>query len=112
VSTTSTRTIVRYAAAYGVWALTAALGIALIWVWRSALLALFVRLRLDKYAYAAYNNVVVLGLVLAWLVLVVASETWCRQAAERGHLRRLIVRLGGVLVVLITIGYAAFRVLG
>ena len=112
MSTTPSHTIVRYAAAYVSWALTAGLGVAVVWVWRSALLALFVRLRLDKYAYAAYNNVVVLGLVLAWLVLVVASETWCRRAAERGRLRRLIVRLDGALIVLIAIGYAAFRVLG
>jgi hypothetical protein len=112
MSTTPSHTVVRYAAAYAIWLLTAALGVGGIWIWRSALLALFVRLRLDKYTYAAYNNVVVLGLLLAWLVLVVASETWCRRAAERGHLRRLIVRLDGLLVLLIIIGYAAFRVLG
>jgi hypothetical protein len=98
------------ALAYVAWLLTGVLGVGVAWIWRSTLLGLFLRLRLDKYAYAAYNNAVVLALVLGWLVLVIASESWCRQSAQKGHLGRLIVRLDGGLAFLILIGFALYQV--
>ncbi len=81
-------------------------------MWRSALLALFVRARLDKYAFAAYNDVVVIGLALVWLVLAVVTEAWFRESAGRRALGRMAVRTDGAVVVLIAVGYAAYLVLG
>jgi uncharacterized protein YjeT (DUF2065 family) len=96
--------------AYGVWLATIILALGVAWIWRSALLGLFVRLRFDKYAYAAYNNIVVLALVLGWLVLVIVSEAWCRQATARGKLSRFAIRMFGTQFVLIALGYLLYVV--
>lgn len=101
--------LTRVALAYSAWLLTCALGIGVAWIWRSTLLGLFIRLRLDKYAYAAYNNVVVLALVLGWLVLVIASESLCRQSTQKGALGRLLVRLDGGLAGLIAVGFVLYQ---
>lgn len=98
------------AAAYAVWLVTIALSAVVVWIWRSALLGLFIRLRLDKYAYAAYNNVVVLALVIGWLVLVIVSEAWCRQSAQKGRLAALVLRLDGTMAALIAIGFVLYQV--
>ncbi|MGH2459124.1 MAG: hypothetical protein ACRDIY_09685 [Chloroflexota bacterium] len=80
--------------------------------WRSALLALFVHFRLDKWAFAAYSDVTVILLVLGWLVFVIAAETWLRQSAERKTLARRIARLDGPLVACAGLGDLALRLLG
>ena len=100
-----TSSVIRYALTYAVWLLTCALGVGVVWTWRSALLGLFIRLRLDKYAYAAYNNVVVLALILGCLILVILSESWCRVSAKKGRLTRLVARLDGCLAVSAVTGY-------
>ncbi len=92
--------------AYGLWLLTAALGLGLFLVWRSALLQLYIRLRLDKWAFAAFNNAIVIVLALVWLALVIASESLYRRAAVQGRLAR---RAGSVLLgegVALALGYA------
>ncbi len=106
----SAPSLTRVVLAYSAWILTCVLGLGVAWIWRSTLLGLFIRLRLDKYAYAAYNNIVVLALVLGWLVLVIASESSCRQNAQKGTLGRLIVRLDGGLAVLIAVGFVLYQV--
>ncbi len=104
--------VVVYAAAYAAWVVTAALGAIDLWVWRSALLALFVHFRLDKWAFAAYSDVIVILLVLGWLVFLVVAEAWLRQSAERKALGRRLIRLDGPLVALLAIGYLVYRVVG
>jgi len=99
---------VKLVAAYAAWLATIVLGLGVVGVWSSALLGLFVRARLDKYAYATYNNAVVLVLLLSWLLLVVISEAWCRQSAQKGRLLRLISRLDGALAALVVVGYALY----
>ena len=98
------RTVLPIAAAYGAWLATMALAIGVILVWRDALLQLYVALRLDKYGMAAFNNTVVIVFLLAWLVLVVATESWFRQAADKGLVRRRFARLAVVLVALLACG--------
>ncbi|MBX6772603.1 MAG: hypothetical protein IRY83_12810 [Chloroflexi bacterium] len=99
----------RAGAAYGVWVLTAALAAVVALIWRSALLGLFVRLRLNHYAFALYDDVVVLILVLAWLVLLIVVEARCRESASRGHLLAFAARLDGGLGVLGIVGYVLYQ---
>ncbi|HLG50513.1 MAG TPA: hypothetical protein VKY56_02625 [Chloroflexota bacterium] len=99
----------RTGAAYGIWVLTAALAAVVALIWRSVLLGLFVRLHLNHYAFALYDDVVVLALVLAWLVLLIVAEARCRESANRGRLVAFAARLDGGLGVLGIIGYVLYQ---
>ncbi len=101
------RTILPVAAAYGAWLVTMALAVVVMYVWRSALLQVYIALRLDKYAFAAFNNTIVIVFLLAWLVMVVITESWFRQAAEKGLLGRRFARLSLVLLALLAAGLLA-----
>lgn len=104
-------TVLVYLAAYASWMATVALGAVDLWVWRSALLALFIHFRLDKWAFAAYSDVTVILLVLAWLVFVIAAEAWFRQSVERKALVRRLARLDGPLAATAILGYLVYRAL-
>ncbi len=99
------RTILPVAAAYGAWLATMALAVGVMYVWRAALLQLYIALRFDKYAFAAFNNTIVIVFLLAWLVMVVVTESWYRQAAEKGLLGRRFARLSLVLLALLAVGF-------
>ena len=101
------RTILPIAAAYGAWLVSIVLAVVVLAVWRAALLQLYIELRLEKYAFAAFNNTIVIVFLLAWLVMVVATENWYRQAAEKGLIGRRFARLSLVLLALLAIGYLA-----
>ena len=104
------RTILPIAAAYGAWLATMALAVGVIVAWRAALLQLYVALRLDKYGMAAFNNTIVIVFLLAWLVMVVITESWYRQAVEKSLLRRRFARLTVVLLALLAVGLLAMWV--
>ncbi len=99
------RSVLPVAAAYGAWLVTMALAVGVMYVWRAALLQLYVALQLDKYGMAAFNNTVVIVFLLAWLVMVVLTENWYRQAAEKGLLGRRFARLSLVLLALLAAGF-------
>lgn len=105
-------TVLVYVAAYAAWLITVALGAVDLWVWRSALLALFIHFRLDKWAFAAYSDVTVILLILGWLVFVIAAEAWFRQSAERKTLVHRVSRLDGPLAATAILGYLVYRALG
>lgn len=81
------------AVAYLAWLATAALGIATMIAWHSALLRLYVNLELNKYGVAAFNNLVVIVLALLWLVALIVLETWYRRAGDFAELGRRVGRV-------------------
>ena len=101
------RSVLPVAAAYGAWLVTMALAVGVMVVWRDALLQLYIALRLDKYAFAAFNNTIVIVFLLAWLVMVVITESWYRQAVEKGLLGRRFARVSVVLLALLAAGLLA-----
>jgi hypothetical protein len=78
---------------YVAWIVTMALATANMLVWRSVLLELYIRLRLDKWKFGAFNNAIVLLFALSWIVLVVATEEWYRRSAGEGLLARRALRV-------------------
>jgi hypothetical protein len=105
------RSILPVAGAYGAWLATMALAVGVMYVWRAALLQLYVALQLNKYGIAAFNNTIVIVFLLAWLVMVVVTESWFRQAAEKGLLGRRFARLSLVLVALLAVGFLTERII-
>lgn len=97
------RSIASTIATYGAWLIVSALGVAICAVWRTALLQLYLALRLDKWGFAAFNNAIVIVLILGWLVMVMLTEGWLRNAAHQGVLgrrfRRLVLAEGALLIV-------------
>lgn len=100
----------RYAAAYGAWLLTNALGIGVMIVWRSALLGLFIRARFGPYAIAVFNDVIIILMALAALILMIVAEALFRQSVAKGNMRRVVARIDGGLVVLGVIGFLVYQV--
>jgi hypothetical protein len=98
------RTVLPIAAAYGGWLVTGALAVGVLAVWHTALTRLYVALRFDKWGYAAFNDTLWIVFLLAWLVLVVATEHWFRQAADKGLVGRRFARLAVVLLALLGCG--------
>jgi hypothetical protein len=98
------RTVLPIAAAYGGWLVAGALAVGVLVVWHTALMRLYVALRFDKWGYAAFNDTLVIVFLLAWLVLVVATESWFRQAADKGLVGRRFARLAVVLLALLGCG--------
>jgi uncharacterized protein HemY len=76
--------------AYLAWFVSAALGVATMIAWHTALLRLYVTLELNKYGVAAFNNTVVIVLALVWLVGLVALEAWYRHAKDFRDLGRRV----------------------
>ena len=103
------RAILPLAAAYGCWLVTGTLGLAALSAWRAALLALYVALGFNRWGRTAFNDIVVIALLLAWLVLVVATEGWYRQAAARGALGRRFARMTAALLALLATGWLTQR---
>lgn len=94
---------------YGAWLVTLALGGAIFYVWSGALRELYLRLRLNPWGFAAYQNAVGLLLIVAWLVLAVAAEGWYRHSGDGARLAGRVARLvAGELVVLL-LGFALLR---
>ena len=101
------RSILPVAAAYGAWLATMVLAVGVMYVWRAALLQLYIELQLNKYGIAAFNNTIVIVFLLAWLVMVVVTESWYRQAAEKGLVGRRFARVSVVLLALLAAGLLA-----
>ena len=86
------RTAANVAATYGAWIVTSVLGVGVFIEWHTALLRAYAALGLNRYGIAAFNNTVVIVLVLIWLVLVMATEGLYRRAASEGALGRRFLR--------------------
>jgi hypothetical protein len=97
-------------AAYALWFLTAGFSFAICVTWHRALTHLYVALGGYKYGLTAYTYAVITLLILAWLVLIVAAESWYRHGAERGILLRRGGTMLGALVALLVIGMVLDRV--
>ncbi len=95
-------------AAYLFWFLTMVVGFAVSVIWHGTLTHLYVTLGGYKYGLTAYTYAVIFTLLLAWLILVVASEGWYRRGAETGLLLR---RAGTMLIALVALA-AVGTVLG
>src|SRR6187455_747615 len=95
--------------AYALWALTAVVAFAVFVSWHGALLGIYVALGLNKWGLSAYNYAVIIVLVLGWLVLVVATESWYRRAADDGKLVRRGAWILGILIALTALGMAIGR---
>lgn len=113
---------VRHALTHAAWPVAAALGVYLAWivtmalatanmlVWRSVLLELYIRLRLDKWKFGAFNNAIVLLFAVTWIVLVVATEEWYRRSAGEGLLARRALRVILIEAGVLAAGYLLERI--
>ena len=102
------RSAANVAATYGARIVTSVFGVGVFITWHTALLRLYVG-RFNRYGTAAYNNTVVIALVLIWLVLVMAIEGWYRRAAGDGALGRLLGEVTLVQLVLWQLGFVVGR---
>lgn len=100
--------IPRIVVAYAVWLVTLALSAALFMVWRSALLQLYLRAQLDKWAFRFFDNAATVFLGLVWLIVVIATESWFRQLANSGRLRRTAGRFLLGEAVAVVVGYLIY----
>jgi hypothetical protein len=95
-------------AAYAVWFLAGALGIAVLLAWHDAMDGLYSIYAIQSgsvqalWAYSLFSNTVVVVFALVWLVLVVVGEAWFRGSVEKQALRRRALRT--VLVEAIALG--------
>jgi len=87
------RTVALYLAAYAGWLAHCAAGIAICILWNQTLLLLYTRAGWNKYGAAAYNNLIVMLLVLGWLALCVGTEAWYRRGIADGTVGRRFLRL-------------------
>jgi len=101
------RTIARYLAAYAGWLAHCAAGIAICILWQQTLLLLYTRAGWNKYGVSAYNNLIVIVLVLGWLALCVGTEAWYRHGVANGTIGRRLLR-----VTLIEVAAAALAAVG
>ena len=62
------------------------------------------------YAFAVFNNVIVIVIALAALILIIVAEALFRQSVANGNMRRVVARLDGGLVVLGVIGFLVYQV--
>jgi hypothetical protein len=85
-------------AAYAVWFLSSALGVAVLLAWHEALDGLYRQFALQSrsvqamWAYSLFSNAVAVVFALPWLVLVVVAEAWFRGSVERRLLRQRALR--------------------
>ena len=101
--------IARFALAYAAWAVGIALAFWAVTSLHGLAMGLYVLLRLGPWGVAAYQNMVFLVLVIAWLAWVVATEHWLRNAAGEDRLRPTLLRVLLPVVVLAVASYAALR---
>jgi hypothetical protein len=86
--------------AFVMWAVVIALGIWVLLVGHTAFLG-FVATRVDHdstsgyWQYAALERFFIVGVGLAWLVVVTLSEPYIRHGVHRGHLLRRFARIVG-----------------
>lgn len=93
------------AATYAAWLIAGGLALAVCAIWHTALLNVYVALRLDKYGLAAFNDVAVIVIALGWLTFVLVTEARFRHAAAHGLLRRRFLRVVAVCAALIVMGW-------
>jgi hypothetical protein len=101
------RTIALYLATYAGWLAHCAAGVAICILWQQTLLLLYARAGWNKYGASAYNNLIVIVLVLGWLVLCIGTEAWYRHGIANGTIGRRLLR-----VTLIEIAAAALAFFG
>lgn len=87
------RTVFLAIAAYAAWLAHCAAGIGICILWQQTLLLLYARAGGDRWGAAAYNNLIVIVLVLGWLVLAIATEAWYRRGIADGTVGRRVLRL-------------------
>ena len=88
--------------AYLAWFLTSIGAGAVVWIWRSDLLGLLLRVHSNQYTYRLLDEISFYLLVFGWLIFVIWGESWHRSAAERGILlvrvRQISAWVGAILV--------------
>ena len=89
----SGRTVGLYVAAYAGWLAHCAAGIAICILWQRTLLLLYARAGWSRYGLAAYNDLIVIALVLGWLMLCIGTEAWYRHGIANGTVGRRFLRL-------------------
>ena len=103
------RALALAAATYGAWLVTLALGGASVYYWLGVARELYIRLRLNPYGFAAWQNGAAILLIVAWIVLAVGSEGWYRTGATRGRLAGRVARLVTIEVVSLLLGIVVLR---
>jgi hypothetical protein len=101
--------IARFALAYAAWAAAAALAFWAVTSLHGLAMGLYVLLRLGPWGVAAYQNMVFLLLVIAWLAWVVATEHWLRNAAAESRLPSTLLRVLAPIALLALTTFAALR---
>ena len=77
-----------YLAAYATWIVASGLGAVVAAYWHSLGSNLYIALRLDKWTFQLFASSLALGLVIAWLILVIVLEHWLSNAGTLARLGR------------------------
>ena len=93
---------------YGAWLISALLALGVCYVWRSALLKLYVARLAYPPAFALFNLVVTTVLGLGWLGFVSVTEGWYRSLAARGLLGTRFKDVAAIAYAWTTIGLAVY----
>lgn len=93
---------------YGAWLISALLALGVCYVWRSALLKLYIARLAYPPAFALFNLVVTTVLGLGWLGFVSVTEGWYRSLAERGLLGTRFKEVAAIAYAWTTIGLAVY----
>jgi len=93
---------------YGAWLISALLALCVCYVWRSALLKLYVARVAYPPAFALFNLVVTTLLGLGWLGFVSATEGWYRSLAERSLLGARFKEVAAIAFAWTMIGLALY----
>ncbi len=109
--TTMVRTIGKYAAIYGGWLFTCALGLADLVFMRQALIVLAVRF-VGKWARSAAVSWPMLLIGLVWLVVVIFTENYYREGAERNLLPKRFLRVTAAQLGILIASVAIIELLG
>jgi hypothetical protein len=99
----------RLLAAYLGWAAAAALAFWALMSLHALAMWVYAVLRLSIWGVAAYQNVVFIVLIIAWLCWVVATEYWLRTSAGREQLRPTLLRVLAPVAVLALVSFGILQ---
>ncbi len=97
---------------YGAWLISALLALGVCYVWRSALLKLYIVKVAYPPAFALFNLTVTTLLGLGWLGFISATEGWYRSLARRDRLGARFKEVIAIEFAWTTIGFALYLVAG
>lgn len=101
----SPNNLLQYGACYAIWLSLSLLGAYVVIVWRSATIAVAVRMWDDVWSITLVDQLATILLALGWLVFVIALEPYLRTGVARNRLWSRGARVLGIEVILLVLVY-------